>query len=161
MLTWSGEAYRMLKYQPFSDCKIVFLTLLKHQKIKDSLIRPTFSINQMFQFDRSVLMFRIVNKICPESLHDKFAERSSISKYDTRNKTDLQIPRLNLEFNRKSFDDVVLKTWNSIPTYIRESNTLNRFKNGLKNHFLSWRKIFYAWIHGKTVLVFISVYVTY
>ena len=111
--------------------------IIEASKIKDSLIRPTFSIDQMFQFDRSVLMFRIINKICLKSLHDKFAERSTISKYDTRNKTDLQIPRLNLEFNRKSFDYAVLKTWNSIPTYIREPNTLNRFKNGLKNHFLS------------------------
>ena len=68
--------------------------IIQGSKILDSLIRPTFSIDQMFQFDRSVLMYKIINKICPESLHDKFAERSSISKYDTRNKTDLQIPRL-------------------------------------------------------------------
>ena len=60
-------------------------------------------------------MFKIINKICPESLHDKFAERSSISKYDTRNKTDLQIPRLNLDFSRKSFNYTGLKTWNSKP----------------------------------------------
>ena len=50
--------------------------------------------NQMFQFDRLVLMFKIISKICPESLPDIFAERSTISKYGTRNKTDLQIPRL-------------------------------------------------------------------
>ena len=50
------------------------------------------------------MMFKIINKICPENLHDKFAERSSISKHDTRNKTDLQIPRLNLDFRRKSFN---------------------------------------------------------
>ena len=70
--------------------------IIQGSKIKDSLIRPTLSIYQMFQLDRSVLMFQTINKICPESLHDKFAERSSISKYDTRNKTDLQILRLSL-----------------------------------------------------------------
>ena len=67
--------------------------IIQASKIKDSLIRPTLSIDQMFQFDRSVLMYKITNKICPESLHDEFAERYPISKYDTRNKTDLQIPR--------------------------------------------------------------------
>ena len=46
-------------------------------------------------------MFKIINKICPESLHDKFAERSTIGKFGTRNKTDLQIPKLNLDFSRK------------------------------------------------------------
>ena len=111
--------------------------IIEASKIKDSFTRPAFNIDQMFQFDRSVLMFKMINKICPKSLHNKFAERSTISKYDTRNKTDLQIPRLNLDFSRKSFTYTGLKTWNSIPTYIRESSTLTRFKNGLKNHFLS------------------------
>ena len=87
-------------------------------------MRPTFSIDQM----------------CPESWHDKFGERSSISKYDTRYKTDLQIPRLNLDFSRKSFNYTGLRTWNSILTHIRESNTLTLFTNGLKSHFLSRRK---------------------
>ena len=77
-------------------------------------------------------MFKIINKICPESLHDNFAERSTISKYDTRNKTDFQIPRLNLDLSRKSFNYTGLKNWNSIPTHIRESKTLTRFKNGQK-----------------------------
>ena len=91
----------------------------------------------MFQLDQSVLMYKIINKICPESLRDKFAERSSISKYDTRNKTDLQIPRLNLDFSRKSFNYTGLKTCNSTPPHIGESGTLTRFTNGLKSHFLS------------------------
>ena len=111
--------------------------IIEASKIKEFLIRPTISIGQMFQFDRSVQMFKIINKICPESLHDKFAERSTISKYGTRNKTDLQIPRLNLDFSRKSFNYTGLKTWNSIPKHTRESNTITLFKNGLKSHFLS------------------------
>ena len=67
-------------------------------------VRSTFNIDQMFQFDRSLLMFKIINKICTASLQDKFAEGSTISKYGTRNKTDLQIPRLNLDFSRKRFN---------------------------------------------------------
>ena len=88
-------------------------------------------------FTRSFKTAGMDDKICPKNLHTKFAERSTISKYDTRNKTDLQIPRLNLDFSRKSFAYTGLKTWNSIPKYIRQSRTLTRFKNGLKNHFLS------------------------
>ena len=144
-LVESHLRYADVVWGSLSETKITALQRLQNRafeivqgsKIKDSLIRPTFSIDQMFQFDRSVLMYKIINKICPESLHDKFAERSSISKYDTRNKTDLQIPRLNLDFSRKSFNYTGLKTWNSIPTHIRETGTLTRFKNGLKSHFLS------------------------
>ena len=54
-------------------------------------------------------MFKIINKICTESLHDKSAERSTISKYGTRNKTDLQIPRLNLDFSTNNFNYTELK----------------------------------------------------
>ena len=112
--------------------------IIETSKIKvESLIQPTFNIDQMFPFDRSVLMLKVFNKICPESQHDKFAKRSMISKYGTRNKTDLQIPRLNLDFSRKSFNYTGLKTWNYIQTHIKESNTLTRFKNGLKNRFVS------------------------
>ena len=77
-------------------------------------------------------MFRIINKICPESPHDKFAERSTISKYGTGSRTDLQIPRLNLDFSSKSFNYTGLKAWNTNPTHIRESNALILFRNGPK-----------------------------
>ena len=58
-------------------------------------------------------MFTIINKICPpicpESLHDEFAERSLISKYDTKNlTTDLQVPRLNPDFSRKSSEKALI-----------------------------------------------------
>ena len=99
------------------------------------MIRPTSNIDQMFQFGSSVLMFKVINKICPESLHDKFAEKSTKSKYGTRIKTDLQIPRLNLDLFRKRFSYTGLKARNSIPTHIRESDTPTRFKNGLKINF--------------------------
>ena len=100
----------------------------------------------------------MINKICPESLHDRFAERSSISKYDKRKKTDLQIPRLNLDFSRKSFNHTGLKTWNSVPTHIRES--LTRFKNeewAKKSFSKLGKKYVFTRIHGRTVLAFICI----
>ena len=35
--------------------------IIEASKIKDSFIRPAFNIDQMFQFDRSVLMFKMIN----------------------------------------------------------------------------------------------------
>ena len=147
-------ASRLQRLQPKYSTKISALQRLQNRafdiieasKIKDSFIRPALNIDQMFQFDRSVLMFKMINKTCPKSpksLHNKYAERSTISKYYTRNKTDLQIPRLNLDFSRKSFTYTGLKTWNSIPTYIRESSTLTRFKNGLTKSFSKLKKNYF------------------
>ena len=81
--------------------------IIEASKIKDSVIQSTFSIDQMFQFGGLVLMLKTIKKIYPENLHDKVAERSSISKNGTRSKNDLQIPRLNTG----------PQTWNSIPTH--------------------------------------------
>ena len=60
--------------------------IIETSKIKvESLLRPTFNIDQMFQFDRSVLMFKVIKKVCLDSLHGTFVERFMISKYGTRN----------------------------------------------------------------------------
>ena len=110
-------------------------------------------------------MFKIINKICPESLLDQFAERSTVGKYGTRNKTDLQILRLNLDFSRNFFNDTGLKTWKSIPTHMRESNTLTRFKNGLMTSCskLKEKILNYSAHESKEeqYWLFLSVYLTY
>ena len=85
---WGNQSNTKIK--PSKDYKTVHLRLFEAQK-KVFSPRSRLSVDQLFQCDGSVIMFKIINKICPESLHDKFVERSLISKYDTRNKTDLQI----------------------------------------------------------------------
>ena len=94
-LVESNLRYADVVWGSLSNTKISALQRLQNRafefieasQIKNSLSQPTFSIDRTFQFD------------------NKFAERSTISKYGTRNKTDRQIPRLNLDFSRK-----VLKT---------------------------------------------------
>ena len=147
-LVESHLRYADVIWENLSNTKISAIQRLQNRafdiiatsEIKESLIRPTFNIGQMFKFDRSVLMFKMMNKICPESLYDKFIERSTISRYGTINKTDIQIPGLNLDFSRKSFNYTGLEAWNSIPTHIREFNTLARFKNGLEKSFSKLKK---------------------
>ena len=83
------------------------------------------------------MTYKILNKISPESLWDKFDQRSSHSTYATRNCKDLQIPKLKTELMRKSFQYSAVKNWNDIPVDIRETPSLNRFKKQLKVHFKS------------------------
>ena len=73
-LVESHLRYADVVWGSLSETKITALQRLQNRafeiiqgsKIKASLIRPTFSIDHMFQFDRSVLMHNIINKICPE-----------------------------------------------------------------------------------------------
>ena len=74
------------------------------------------------------MTYKIVNRLCPENLFDKYLPRSYFSSYNTRNSQDLQISRSRTEFFKKSFHYASLKVWNETPSTIRELPTLNRFK---------------------------------
>ena len=88
-------------------------------------------------FDRAVMMFKIVNMLCPEGLQNKFIERSALSNYKTRNMKNLHIQKLKLEHTKRSFLYTAPNTWNSIPQAIRNAKTIERFKKELKSHLLS------------------------
>ena len=51
----------------------------------------------------SIRSYKIVNRLCPESLWDKYHPRSFHSTYNTRHCKDLQIPRYRTEFAKKAF----------------------------------------------------------
>ena len=101
MLTWSWGAYGTLKYPPFIDCKIVHLKSFKHKKVKVSWFRLSLDVDHIFQIDRPVLMFNMNNKRCSESLRVHLLEDPRYTSI-IQKKTNLQIPRLDLEFSKKS-----------------------------------------------------------
>ena len=81
---------------------------------------------------RAIMIYKILNGQCPESLNGKLITRSQISKYQTRNQQDLDIPRLNLEFSKTNFFYTSAKTWNEIPLQIRLSSNVFTFRKRLK-----------------------------
>ena len=112
-------------------------SIIERAKIKDQWSRDWLTVEQLINFDRSVMTYKIMNKICPESLWDRYKTRNMYSSYRTRNCTDIQLPRYNLEYSKKSFHYSRLKAWNEIPTTIRELSTLQQFKKHLKIHLRS------------------------
>ena len=84
------------------------------------------------------MTYKIMNRMCPESLWDKFPQISLHSNYNTRNCKDIQIPRYNFEYVKKGFHYSALTAWNSIPISIRELPTFPQFKKNLKTHLKSW-----------------------
>ena len=86
------------------------------------------------------MTYKIINKLSPENLWDKFELRSVHSKYETRNCHDLQIPRLTTERAKNGFKYSALKLWNDMPADIREASTLKCFKKKLKAHLLADQK---------------------
>ena len=79
-------------------------------------------------FDRAVMTFKIFNILCPESLQNKFTERSSLSDYNARNMKSLHLQKLKLEHNERSLLYTAPNAWNSIPQAIRNAVAIAGFK---------------------------------
>ena len=88
-------------------------------------------------FDQAVMTFKIVNQLCPESLQNKFIERSALSKYNTRNMKDLHFQKLKLEHTKKSFCTLVQK-----PGIVSHSSS--ETPNPLFDSKKIWNLIFWA-----------------
>ena len=112
-------------------------SIVENARYKDNWSCDWLRIEDIILFDRSVMTYKIRNKLSPESLWDKFQQRSSQSKYATRNCRDLQIPRLNTEYAKKSYRYSAIKVWNEIPVAVRELPTIIRFKKELKEYLKS------------------------
>ena len=79
-------------------------------RLKDSCSHNWLTEEQLTQFDRSVMTYKIVNRQCPESLWDKCHHRTQHSSNRTRNCGDLQIPKNNIEYVKRGFHYSPLKT---------------------------------------------------
>ena len=113
------------------------ISIIETSRIKDEWSHNFLRTEQLVMFDRAVMAYKIMNRLCPENLWNKFQQRSQYSSYNTRFCRDLQIPRYNLEYAKKGFSYSALKVWNEIPIRIRELPTLCQFKKQLKTYLMS------------------------
>ena len=90
--------------------------MIENARIKDEWSSNWLSVENLIRFDRSVMAYKILNKLSPESLWDKYQYRSAYSNYVTRNCKDLQIPRLKIEHAKKGFLLLCLKSLERYPS---------------------------------------------
>ena len=86
------------------------------------------TVKSLISFDQGVMTYKILHDLCPENLRHKFTERSMISEYRTRNRGNLQIPKVWLEYAKRSFYFSGVKNWNDIPHSVREREPIARLE---------------------------------
>ena len=91
-------------------------------------------VKSLISFDQGVMTYKIVHGLCPDNLRHEFVARSMVSDYKTRNHRDLQIPKVRLEYAKRSFYYSGVKNWNDIPGNIREQQSLARFKKRFRKY---------------------------
>ena len=109
--------------------------LIENAKYKDGWNCNWLDVKSLISFDQGVRTYKILHCLCPYNFHHKFGERYLISEYRTRNRRDLQIPKIRLEYAKRSFYFSGVKNWNDIPVSIREQESLARFKKRFRKHF--------------------------
>ena len=106
--------------------------LIECARHKDGWVCDWLDVRNLIKYDRLITTYKISNGLCPEKLENKFTPRSNISRYNTRKIYDFEIPRLRLEYCKKSFGYQGASAWNEIPKQIRDSASLSSFKVRLR-----------------------------
>ena len=113
------------------------LKIIRNAKTKGSWSCPKMNVESIICFDRNVMAYKIIHKLCPNSFLEKYKPKSNFSSYNTRNSQNLQIPKRRTEHYKKSFHYSALKEWNNTLRDIRELPTINTFKRQLKLYMKS------------------------
>ena len=77
------------------------------------------------------MVYKSINGLAPQYLHNLFIRDSSCNSYILRNTTDLKIPKETATNGQKSFSYRGVKLWNSLPNETKQSSFICAFKNNL------------------------------
>ena len=80
------------------------LKIIRNAKIKDTWSCPGMNGENIICFDRNVMTYKIIHKLCPNSFLEKYKPRSSFSSYNT-----IQIPKHRTERYKKAFITQLLR----------------------------------------------------
>ena len=98
------------------------------------------NVFERVELNKGVLLYKIVNGMCPDYLPEMFTFQTSES-YGLRSSTQqkLCIPKHKNELFKRSLQYSGAIIWNDIPLQIRTASTLQTFKSNLFRHIVSKR----------------------
>ena len=100
------------------------------------------SLVHMRQHHKAIMMFKVVNGLCPTYLSDMFTFNNSLNDYSLRSsRTNLELPKNRTNYYKNSFAFSGAKVWNALPSNLKEEASLERFKTKLKSHIICTNKI--------------------
>ena len=90
------------------------------------------------QKHKLILFYKMVNQLTPAYLSTLVPPLvSEVSSYNLRNSQNLSVPSSRTKLYAESFLPSVVHLWNSLPQAVRDSESVNSFKNSLDQHSVS------------------------
>lgn len=103
----------MVGLPQYESCRNVFQNL------------KIFTVFSIYIFEVAVYIFKHKNNyLINENVHT----------FNTRNKENFHIPLTRLDINKKSVDCLGLKIYNKLPSIIKHSENIRKFKTSLKKY---------------------------
>ena len=92
----------------------------------------------MLSLENRRVMFDLINKFKDENEKKNLPSQERSTRI-TRSKTDKQLekPKFKLDLKKNSYSVRVISKWNSLPLSIRESKSLDTFKQNVKSYLLT------------------------
>ena len=95
------------------------------------------TVSQINTYTVGIFMFKCFNEGLP-SFFDSFYERNDeLHDYDTRHASNLHPPRGRLDVRKFGIRIHGANVWNSLPMYVKQSQSLYTFKNALRKYLFS------------------------
>ena len=134
----STENIRKLQLVQNYACRIV-TGLKKYDHISEALKSLNWlNVKEKLLFNDLVMVYKCMNNLTPDYLRKRFQHRSEIHQRDTRQKSDLSLPKCRLTTGQRAFAFRGAKNFNSLPKFIRDTKSLSCFKKRIfKNIFNS------------------------
>ena len=90
-------------------------------------------LNLQRELKTATMVYKSLNGLAPDYPKSMFTDRRAISAYSPRNcegRLTVPLPRINFLKNSFSYNGAVM--WNSLPTNLRQAQTIANFKSGCK-----------------------------
>ena len=139
---WGHCANRLiLKVQRFQNrCARIVTQKFDYEIRSNTILRELkwLNVSQRRDYLTCILVFKCLNGLAPSYLSDLLTARSIIHSRSTRQTSAnlLHIPFARTNYFQRSFQIYGPKIWNTLPSHVREANTIQEFKYLCRNHIL-------------------------
>ena len=135
-MTTREQLDRVQKVQNFA-AKVAYGGARKYDHVTPILKDLNWiGIRDKISFDICIFMYKVINNMLPDWLY-KFPLVSDTQVRSTRQSNHLAIKRTNTDLSKRAISVRGPKEWNDIPSYIKNSSSIQLFKKNLKKHMLS------------------------
>ena len=118
-------------------CRIV-TGLKRYDNISEALKSLKWlNVKEKLLFNDLVMVYNCMKNLTPDYLRERFKQRSEIHQRDTRQKSELGLPKCRLATGQRAFAFHGAKIFNSLPKFIRDTETLGSFKRRIFNNIFN------------------------